>query len=94
MDELTRHKLVTAAIKFDERQEAAAKRSKRGYHNRYALGHYLRAIEGMAEDVAKGKSLARSLYDHANDRFLTALEKAVGVPVTYGGGSQDRGRPA
>jgi hypothetical protein len=34
------------------------------------------------------------LYDNFNDRLLTALEKAAGVPITYGGGGKDRGRPA
>jgi hypothetical protein len=48
--------------------------------------------EALAEMTA-GKSLARALYDNFNDRLLTALETAAGVPVTYGGGARDKGRP-
>ena len=93
MDATIRQKLVTAAIHHDKRLAAAESRRPHGRVNIYRLGHFLKAIENVAADVDKGKSLARALYDNASDRFLTNLEKAAGVPVTLGGGGQDKGRP-
>lgn len=87
MDATIRQKLVSAAIAFDQRQ------SRGKHHNPYSLGHYLKAIDQIESDVDAGVSLASALYDGACDRFLSALERAVGLPLTYGGGGQDRGRP-
>jgi hypothetical protein len=44
-------------------------------------------------EIAGGKSIARALYDGFCARLLTRLEKAAGVPVTYGGGARSKGRP-
>jgi hypothetical protein len=93
MDILTKTKLVSAAIKHDNRLSANEARNPRARVNIYRLGHFLKAIDNIEEQVDSGKSLARALYDNANDRFLTNLEKAVGLPVTFGGGGQDKGRP-
>ena len=65
------------------------KRQKNHHAGAIAL---LRLDEALAE-VAAGKSLARALYDNFNDRLLTALEHAAGLPITYGGGAADTGRP-
>lgn len=82
--------LVTA---FDRKQEAVA--AKRGRpHNIYALAIMLRAVDRAVADVGAGASVARALYDNFNDRLLTHLEKGCGVAVTFGGGAQDKGRPA
>lgn len=94
MDAKIRLKLVTAAIKADQRLSANEARNPRSRVNIYRIGHFLRAIDNIEADVDKGKSLARALYDNANDRFLTNLEKAVGLEPTFGGGGKDRGRPA
>lgn len=94
MDATIKLKLVSAAIKHDNRLSANEARNPRARVNVYRLGHFLRAIDNIEEQVDAGKSLARALYDNASDRFLTNLEKAVGVAVTYGGGGQDKGRPA
>ena len=94
MDATIRQKLVSAAIKHDQRLSGNEARNPRARVNIYRIGHFLKAIENIADDVDNGKSLARALYDRANDRFLTNLEKAVGLEPTFGGGGQDRGRPA
>lgn len=60
----------------------------------YALGIALQRLDEALTEHARGKSLARALYDNFNDRLLTALEKAAGLPVTYGGGRDDKGRPS
>jgi hypothetical protein len=61
--------------------------------NPYAGAIALCALHKAEADIASGTSVARALYDHFNDRLLTTLEKAAGVPVTYGGGRRDHGRP-
>lgn len=88
-----RRTLVHAVTQFDAREEAKAAKNKRHHHNVYALGIYLGRVDSVIAAVACGDSLSRALYDNFQDTLLTALEKACGVPVTYGGGSHDTGRP-
>jgi hypothetical protein len=88
MDAHMRLKLVSTLTEYDRKE------STKKYHNRFALGIYLQSLHSAEDDIKEGSSLARALYDHFNGRLLTALEKAAGVPVTYGGGGHDRGRPA
>lgn len=83
-----RQRIVYALIKCDERQSAG--RSP----NPYAMGHYLRALHNAESDMADGGStLAQALYDSYCGRVLSAVERAAGLPLTYGGGGHDRGRP-
>jgi hypothetical protein len=77
-----RIKLESAIARWDRRQ-------RNPHAGAIAL---LRLDEALAETAA-GKSLARALYDNFNDRLLTALETAAGLPVTCGGGASDKGRP-
>lgn len=53
----------------------------------------LQRLDDTMAEIISGTSVARALYDNFNDRLLTALEKAAGVPVTFGGGAHDTGRP-
>lgn len=75
-------KLESAICKWQARQR-----------NPYAGGLALQALDRAEASMKNGASLAQALYDHFNDRLLTALEKAAGLTVTYGGGSHDLGRP-
>ena len=59
----------------------------------YAGAIALTRLDDALAEVAAGTSLARALYDNFNDRLLTALERAAGLPITYGGGAHDQGRP-
>lgn len=59
-------------------------------HNHYALALYLARLD----DRKPGQSVAQFLYDNFNGRLLSHLERWFGVPVTYGGGAHDKGRPA
>jgi hypothetical protein len=96
LDQHTHLKLETALIAFDDRNRKAAVKSKlgRGHYNPHALAIYLRGFAAMKEEVRAGeKTLAQGLYDHFNGRLLSALERSVGLPVTYGGGPQSAGRP-
>lgn len=74
-------------------ESAIARWDRRNKNHHAGAIALLRLDEALAEHAA-GKSLARALYDNFNDRLLTALETAAGLPVTYGGGSEDKGRPS
>ena len=78
-----RRKLESAIAQWDRRQR-----------NPNAGAIALLRLDEALQEVAAGKSVARALYDNFNDRLLTCLEKAAGLPVTYGGGAHDKGRPA
>jgi hypothetical protein len=73
---------------------SAIARWDRGQRNPHAGAIALQRLDEALEEVAAGKSLARALYDNFNDRLLTVLEQAAGLPVTFGGGAHDTGRPA
>lgn len=73
--------------------EAAISRWDRRQRNPHAGALALLRLDEALLEVDAGKSLARALYDNFNDRLLTALETAAGLPVTYGGGAADTGRP-
>ncbi len=88
-----RASLATAVTRFDRKEEERAARNPRAYHNPYGLGIMLNRVDSVIADIATGTSVARALYDNFQDRLLTALERVTGNPVTYGGGSQDKGRP-
>lgn len=88
-----RLKLDTVLVKEDQRQERAAIKAGRR-HNIYAMSIMLRGLQAAMADMHRGVSVGRALYDHFNGRLLTALERAAGVPVTYGGGPKSTGRPA
>jgi hypothetical protein len=80
---IERSKLTSAIARWDRRQR-----------NPHAGAIALQRLDEALEEIAAGKSLARALYDNFNDRLLTVLEQAAGLPVTFGGGAHDTGRPA
>ena len=74
---MTKHDLlVSALVKSDKRLPVKNP-------NAYRMGLYLEGLERM-EDL-NPCCLAHGLYGYFNDRLLSALERAVGLPVTYGG---------
>lgn len=76
-------KLSTAIAHWDRKQR-----------NPNAGGIALMRLDDMLREVEEGKPVAQALYDNFNDRLLTTLENALGLPVTYGGGAHDKGRPS
>ena len=76
------------------RLEAAIAQWDRRQKNHHAGAIALLRLDEALAEVSTGKSLARALYDNFNDRLLTALETAANLPITYGGGAADTGRPA
>ena len=80
------YRLLSAVTQYDAKLEARQP-------NMYRFGIILKQLDKVYTEIAEGKSVARALYDNFSDRLLTALEKAAGVPVTYGGGAKSKGRP-
>jgi hypothetical protein len=81
------YRLLSAATQYDIKLQEKQP-------NPYRLALIMQGLERFHAQVASGDSVARSLYDNFNDRLLSTLERAAGVPLTYRGGSKDRGRPA
>lgn len=73
--------------------ERAIAQWDRRQRNPHAGAIALQRLDEAWAEYEGGKPLARALYDNFNDRLLTALETAADLPVTYGGGGADRGRP-
>ena len=75
---MTKHDLlVSALVKSDKRLSVKNP-------NAYRMGIYLNGLQEMED--SRLCCLAHGLYGFFNDRLLSALERAVGLPVTYGGG--------
>jgi hypothetical protein len=85
--------LVHLVTRYDAAEEARELKRRHGRVNIYRLGLLLQMVDRICDDVAAGASLARALYDNANDRLLTSFEKRCGLPVSFGGGAHDTGRP-
>ena len=82
MQPATKAKLASAICQWQAKQR-----------NTHAGAIALQALDRAEEAMQAGATLAQALYDHFNDRLLTKLEKAAGLTVTFGGGSDDLGRP-
>ena len=67
-----RSQLVHAVTEYDRKQEG-----KRGY-NRYAIGHYLRAVDGVMEEVGKGYSVRSAISNNFTGRLADYLLRTVG----------------
>jgi hypothetical protein len=87
---MTEHPTMTLRIKLEH--AICVWQAKQ--RNPYAGGIALVRLDRALEEIVAGKSVARALYDNFNDRLLSSLERAAGVPVTYGGGARDTGRPS
>ena len=70
--------LVHAATEQDRKQEARAAKSRRGYHNPYALAQYLARIEEVESDIAAGATVRAALVAAFSDRLLDHMLRAVG----------------
>ncbi len=73
-----RQKLNHAVTEYDRRQEARAKKSKRGYYNHYALGIYLGRLDEVCNEIDGGADIRKTIEANFNDRLLTCVLKAAG----------------
>jgi hypothetical protein len=67
-----RSRLVNAVTEYDRKQEG-----KRGY-NRYAIGHYLGAVDRVMEEVGKGYSVRSAINNNFTGRLADYLLRSVG----------------
>ncbi len=72
--------LGSAVTTFDRKQEERAKRSKRGYHNRYALGQYLMRVDEVVTDIDAGSTPRAAILAAFDDRIADACLVAIGEP--------------
>lgn len=72
----THQKLISAVIKYDEKQ------SKKKYYNKFALPQYVARIQEISAELEKGADLRKSLVSGFNGRLLDVCLKAVGLPTS------------
>jgi hypothetical protein len=80
-DDLART-LGAAVTTYDRKEEDRARRSKRGYHNRYALGQYLLRVDEVVADVAAGSTPRAAIVAGFTGRLADTLLRAIGEPAT------------
>ncbi|MBU1621878.1 MAG: hypothetical protein KJ604_20675 [Gammaproteobacteria bacterium] len=71
-----RLKLSSALTAYDIRQ------SKRKGYNRYAIGHYLKALEQTERAIDQGEDIRSALVANYCGRLLDVTLKAVGLPLS------------
>lgn len=71
----TKAKLVHALTQHDIRQ------SSRKCHNPYALAHYLRLADDIAEAIDKGEAPRAAACSRCHDRVLAVVLRALGEPA-------------
>ena len=75
-------RLVSAVTQYDQKEEAKAirarARGKNGYHNHYALGHYLQGIERAEQLIAEGRTPREALIMTFSGRLQDAVLDAAG----------------
>ena len=73
---LMRHHLSHAATQLDQRMEKSALKKGQS-HNKYAIAHYLGAIQNIHADVMKGHDVHDAIDKHTNWRLNSALHTAA-----------------
>jgi hypothetical protein len=73
-------KLAHALTEYDRKEEEKARKSKHGYHNIYALGHYMNALHDVDADIASGTPVRQALLKAYTGRLLDKVLKAAGEP--------------
>src|SRR4051812_4266309 len=72
------HRTMTHAVtEYDRKQEAAAAKNPRRYHNRYALPQYLSAVDRAHADIKKGHSVGDAVNNHFNGGLARHLHKKL-----------------
>ena len=75
--------LAHAVTRYDRRQEDAAKKNPKRYHNPHALGLYLGAAERAHEDIKKGMSVVDAVNTHFNGSLANHVHKALKTGGRY-----------
>ena len=77
MDPATRLKMVSVLTEYDRRQ------SKKKSYNRYALGHYMKAVGTVAEAIDGGAPIHEALKQGFCGSLLRHVAKRLGVTHEY-----------
>ena len=77
MDPATRVKMVSVLTEYDRKQS-----TKKSY-NRYALGHYMKAVGTVAEAIDGGAPLHEALKQGFCGSLLRHVAKRLGVTHEY-----------
>ena len=72
--------LTQAISTFDRKASERAARSKRGYHNRFALAQYLTRCDEVVADVDAGASPRAAIIAAFEGRLRDVCLKAIGEP--------------
>lgn len=72
MNPILRAKLLTALTQYDIRE------SKKRFHNPYALGHYMTALDNTMQLIEAGRTPRRALVGTFCGRLLDVCLKAIG----------------
>jgi hypothetical protein len=83
--------LVHAVTEFDRKEEARAARSKRGYHNIYALAQYLKRVEDIEADIANGATVRAAILAGMSGKLCAHVLKAVGETTQTDSEEQAKG---
>lgn len=77
-------RMVSVLTEYDRKEEEKALRAKpgRGYHNKYALGHYMNALHEVDADLARGVPARKAVTEHFTGRLADKLLKVVGEGKT------------
>ena len=59
-------RLIHAVTEYDQKEEAKALKAKsvRGYYNRYALPHYIGAVQKATNEIERGVPVRKALTGH------------------------------
>ena len=77
-------RMVSVLTEYDRKEEEKALRAKpgRGYHNKYALGHYMNALHEVDADLARGVPARKAVTGHFTGRLADKLLKVAGEGKT------------
>lgn len=76
--ETHRQRMVHSVTRYDRKEEEKSHKDKRHYHNMYALGHYLGAVDRAHEDMSKGMHVKDAINNNFNGRLAAHLHKHCG----------------
>jgi hypothetical protein len=77
-----RLRMAHSVTAYDRGQEARAAKNPKAYHNTYALGHYLKAVDGAHGEMKKGTAPAEAINKHFNGALAKRLHKHLGTGGT------------
>ncbi len=72
--------LASTLTQYDRLEAEKARKNPRHYHNLYALGHYLGALQLVDDAIEMGVDVRTALLECFNGRLLDRLLAEIGEP--------------